>query len=391
MRRAKILFLVACLATAATASAAEITVLTQNQYLGADLAPIVIAAQEGDASAFNGAVVKALQTVAANLPEQRMKSLALQILVTRPALVGLQEAYQFICEGDGCSDPSLAGAFGNNLDRTLAALHGTYQAVAQVRNFALTDIPVYTATGLAKIGVIDRDVILARRDVARTVAKVDFDPYCQFPSAEDGCNYTVVAPLTLLGQNLREERGFVAVDATVDGRKYRFVATHLEQREPLPGNPYARVLQMAQAAQLIQTLQLTTPPERTLLVVGDINSDPRDEVLTVPAPLQPAVGVAAIVPPYLLFTNPYFIGGQFTDAWTRRAWPQPGFSCCQDEDLSNAKSVLYERIDMIFSATAPKRVIGPFLLGTTPWEKTWPPRFGVWPSDHGAVVATLQF
>jgi hypothetical protein len=389
MRRAKGLFLVACLATAATTGAADITVLTQNQYLGADLTPIVLAA---DATAFNSAVVTALQTVAANLPEQRMKSLALQILVTQPALVGLQESYEFTCRGEGCSDPSLAGAFGNNLERTLAALHGTYKAVAQVRNFSITDIPVHTATGWAYVGVTDRDVILARRDVAKTVAKVDYDAYCQFPSAEDGCNYTVVAPLTLLGQNLREERGFVAVYATVDGRKVRFVTTHLEQREPVPGNPYARVLQMAQAAQLIQTLQLTTPTERTLLVVGDINSDPRDTILPVPAELQPALGgVTAIVPPYLLFTNPYFAGGQYSDAWTRRAWPQSGFTCCQDGDLSNAKSVLYERIDMIFSATPPKRVIGPFLLGTTPWEKTWPPRFGVWPSDHAAVVATLQF
>ena len=111
------------------------------------------------------------------------------------------------------------------------------------------------------------------------------DAICTHPSV-DGCNYDVVGEVSLGGATVRIERGFVGVDATVGGEAYRFVNTHLEVREPAAGNPYSRIVQAAQAYQLLLTVQGTTPTDRKLLVVGDINSDPRYEILSVPPPLQ---------------------------------------------------------------------------------------------------------
>jgi hypothetical protein len=66
-------------------------------------------------------------------------------------------------------------------------------------------------------------------------------------------------------------------------------------------------------------------------------------------------------------------------------------SCCQDEDLGNHKSKLYERVDLIWSFAPPGKVLDARLLGEAVADKTWPPGLGVWPSDHASVAATLRF
>jgi hypothetical protein len=386
-------FAAACIAIAGSASSADIDVMTQNQYLGANLTPIIAAgsAVPFDPVAFNAAVVTALGQVAANLPQERFEALGALIAQRGPHLVGLQEVFRYDCQGPGCADPAIAGAFNDHLQGTLDALGGAYVVAATVKNLDLT-LPVFTSTGQALVTVIDRDVILARDDIAAAVQPVPFNAICSHPSL-DGCNYDVVGEVTLGGATVRIERGFVGVDATVDGDAYRFVNTHLEVREPAAGNPYSRIVQAAQAYQLLLTVQGTTPANRKLLVVGDINSDPRDEILPVPPPLQPLLGTDMIVPPYMQFRI-----AQFTDAWTLRPGagagagaPLVGYSCCQDEDLGNHQSAHYERIDIIFARTPPQQVKDARLLGESIADKTWPPGHGVWPADHSSVATRLQY
>jgi hypothetical protein len=189
------------------------------------------------------------------------------------------------------------------------------------------------------------------------------------------------------------ERGFVGIDITIGGADYRVANTHLEVRTPDGSNPYSRIIQSAQAYQLILTTTNTTPPGRKLIVVGDINSDPRDPLLPVPDFLQPILGVPVIVPPYT-----QFMAATFTDAWTMRPGantgkgaPLVGYSCCQDDDLANRHSMLYERIDMIFSLTKPSMVKDARLIGTTAASKTWPKGQGLWAADHAAVAAAMQY
>ena len=135
------------------------------------------------------------------------------------------------------------------------------------------------------------------------------------------------------------------------------------------------------------------PPEpgRKLLLVGDMNSDPRDEVFpSVPPGFPPIVAV----PPYQQLTAL----ASFTDIWTKRPGamtgkgaPLVGFSCCQAEDLLNRKSELYERVDLIFSLAPPRKVQDARLLGESVSDKTPPPGRGLWPSDHASVAARLQY
>jgi hypothetical protein len=401
------------LGSAGLAAAADVEVMTQNQYVGTELIGLVT---EPD---FNVAVVNALQTRAASLPAERVAALAALISKRSPAFAGLQEVYRFTCyeqipipgDGKGCDDQSIAGAFTDQLDDTLAALGGRYVAAAEVVNLDLPSdldlpppldqlpgIPVVMADGtVILVGVVDRDVILARHDVA--YQPIDFTQLqafvpgiCARPSA-DGCRYQVVASadLTLavpfppgsITRTVRFERGFVGIDTLVDGAPYRFVTTHLETRLESFG-PLGRYFQTAQATELHGTLgvlEAVSPQGRTI-VVGDFNSDPRD-----------LEDVPGIVPPYQIFAQ-----GGFTDVWTLRPGtatgqgaPLVGLSCCQDADLGNHRSSLYERVDLILALTPPRKALNVRLLGESIADKTWPPALGVWPSDHASVAARLRY
>jgi len=106
------------LGAASFVAAADIDVMTQNQYLGADLAPVLGAATADpfDPAAFNSAVVTALKKIAATRPAERVQALAAEIAQRNPDVVGLQEAYAFVClpypgvpdvAGKGCDDPEV--------------------------------------------------------------------------------------------------------------------------------------------------------------------------------------------------------------------------------------------------------------------------------------------
>jgi len=192
--------------------------------------------------------------------------------------------------------------------------------------------------------------------------------------SKDGCNYGVVAEAPLQsGDTIFVERGYVGVDAMVNGQAYRFVNTHLEVRYPAP-SPDARFIQAAQAYELLFTMAAFLPPiDEELLLVGDINSSPEDE------PINTIYGLA--VPPYMQFSS------LFADTWNLRPGKPKGYTCCQADDLSNEKSMLYERIDVIFSLNPPARVKAN-VLNNNPEDKT---PSGLWPSDHATVVGRLFF
>jgi hypothetical protein len=399
----------ALLATAPALAQDKIDVMTQNQYLGADLTPIIAALVAGDPIGANAAMIAALEEAAANDYPARSKQLAELIADRLPELVGLQEMFKFSCididgectvnsdcanfclggsfcwtpptEGEGCDDPRIAGAFNDHLDLTLTELAGlgeVYMDVAQVDNLN-TALPVDTDENFVPdilVSVLDRDVILAREDIEGSVEPVDFTEFqalgiCLNPSAQ-GCNYQVIAS----AGGIDVQRGWVAVDyLTNGGTTYRFVDTHLEVQNPDPSNPLSPLVQRAQAQELIATLGATTPIGHKLIVVGDINSSPEDSPDAFP-----------IDPPYA-----QFVTAGYTDAWDLRPGDEPGYSCCQLADLSNQESILNERIDVIFSIEVPSKVKKARVLGAKVSNKTPPPGLGLWPSDHGSVAAELQF
>lgn len=193
----------------ALADDGDITVITYNQYVGADFT--ALAAAE-DADQFSAILVEILARIAASNFGERVQRQADQILRHQPDLVGLQEAWTLDCAprpGPVCDHPAIAGALANHEDETLDALGPDYETVARVRNLAL-DIPIGIGGFFANLEVADYDIILKRVDTVGYAAPVSF-PGCA--ASEDGCNYQVSVPVPFLGSTVDFLRGFVAVEA----------------------------------------------------------------------------------------------------------------------------------------------------------------------------------
>ena len=381
------------LAFAGTAAAAEIEVMVQNQYLGTDLTPVLTAGSPAEA---NVAIVAALENVAASLPGERLQRLAALVQRRSPHALVLNEAFSYHCTDapgtpahQGCDNPRIRGAFVDFLASTEANLAGRYVTRARVRNFAISGLPFFVDGYLAFLDVQDRDAILVRSDIAPASQPVPLAlGGCR--ASLEGCNYLAVPEFPTAFGTVTIERGYAAVDLLVGGAPYRIFGTHLEVRQIVPGpaGEPTRVLQRLQAAELLQTaLNFPAAPGTRTLVLGDINSAATDGVATMPTPIGP------LPPPYALFA-----GSGFTDVWTLRPGarqgkgaPLVGNSCCQDEDLGNHKSALYERIDIIFSLAEPAKVLDARLLGESVADKTSPKGWGVWPSDHASVAARIRY
>jgi len=86
------------------------------------------------------------------------------------------------------------------------------------------------------------------------------------------------------------------------------------------------------------------------------------------------------------FTVKVYYGGKPRVA-ERPPWDN-GFTCCQDPDLENIFSNLYERIDYVFTLNGNFRTISGRVIGDRWYNKTDtdPP---LWPSDHGGLIFTL--
>ncbi len=371
-------------------AADKVEVMTQNQFLGADLDPVVAAP---DVPTFIAEATAALTDVALNNFPERAKALAALIAVRQPDLVGLQEVFNFQVNFTNGPPP-----WRDHLADTMAALAAqgeNYVPVASVQNLNIT---LASSLGIDGDGdgyadyitVIDRDVILARADLDPAPVPVPYSAFCARPSADGGpgCNYSFVAVANTPLGAINIERGWVGVDVTIDGEPVRFVNTHLEVQEPAPGNPFSAVVQAAQSLELIQVLAASTPPGKSLIVVGDINSSEDDPGIPGPLPfLPPPFDVLGIVPPYTQFTAGTW-GPVYTDVWTLRDEPKPGYTCCQAENLRNEDSQLYERVDNIFSLDPPLSA-NTRVLGAKEQDKT--ALQGLWPSDHASVVGRISY
>src|SRR5882672_1163935 len=146
------------------------------------------------------------------------RSLANEIAVRQPALIGLQEAFTWRVQtpADGQATPATQVAY-DYVPELLAALERRglrYRAVAQV---TLLDFEAPTLLG-NDARLTDHGVILARKDVKT--------------ARPAGVVFTNLLPVTVLGQSVPVKRGYVAVDAKVKGKWFRFVSTHLESFHP---------------------------------------------------------------------------------------------------------------------------------------------------------------
>ena len=226
-----------------------------------------------------------------------------------------------------------------------------------------TELPIVTETGLGLARYIDRDVVLVRSNVEVTdVISGNYAAMLEVPIGDP--------PVAVV----QFARGWVSMKLRLDRRWFRLVNTHLEvEGEQL--DPMLPYIQAAQAQELIAILAEETLP---VIVVGDMNSPPFD----LPNP--------PLVPPYW-----QFLAAGYADVWDLNpGQPDPGYTCCQPEDLLNPLSMLYERVDLVFVRndlfTPGFSLVGPVraeAIGEEPADKT---PSGLWPSDHAGVAARIH-
>jgi endonuclease/exonuclease/phosphatase family metal-dependent hydrolase len=143
------------------------------------------------------------------------------------------------------------------------------------------------------------------------------------------------------------------VDVRVRGKLARIVNTHLEEE-------FFGLIQFVQAEELL------TGPFRThlpVIVLGDFNASESST------------------------TYKNILKAGFKDSWPLIHPGDPGFSCCQDEDLLNLTSQLKERIDLVLFRGNQINVHDIKLVGAHSFNRI---PSGHWPSDHAGVVAKLS-
>ncbi|WNG47734.1 hypothetical protein F0U60_29105 [Archangium minus] len=267
----------------------------------------------------------------------RVRKLADEIQYARPHLIGLQQVTQVRRQspGDaifGGTRPALA-VYQDVLPVLLGELEARglhYREVARVRN-ADVEVPLLTSAGptFDDVRLTDFDIILARADVEVSGVRTG--------------NYQARREVSLPGlEPVELRRGWASVAATVEGRKYRFVSTHLQQA---PDDEGLRV-QLAQAEELIGALRGEPLP---VVLVGDFNTPANLGLMGAPTYRE------------LLLAG-------YVDVWTRR----PGTALAAGGDIPLELPSLAERLNLVLvrnPVTPGLRRVGPvqaYGVGGTP-------------------------
>jgi len=338
----------------------SVRVMTRNLYVGADIFAVV---NVPSPELIPIVVAEKYAMIVQNDFAERAKALAMEIGEKNPDLIGCQEVVLLTRMRPAKDSQALETVEQYDfLVLLLDALQtcGLDYEVAAVGLNANVMLPMLQGIDagivhLDYVNYLDRDVILVKKGITvKHAATHGFST-----------NFNVVFSET---QSVVFQRGFVAVDATVRGKTYRFVNAHVEI-EGLKA-PDGTVAQQAQVAELLQKLAHEALP---VLLVGDFNLPPSD-------------------PDYKAI-----VSAGFADLWRLRTngWHKKGSTCCQDEDLLNEESALTERIDYIFTRQHRHGGAPNFhypvivqLTGNDPDEaKT---ESGLWPSDHAGVFAAIR-
>ncbi len=341
MRTRRIAFasvLAACAAAIPAAPAmagGDVTVMTRNIYLGAD---IITLATAPDRPAFEVAASQIWKNVQTTNFPQRAPALAKEIKAAKPDLVGLQEAALWRTGSKGSTATKVRYDFTKELLAALKKQKMEYTVVVKQQEF---DYQAPTTSEEVRLTMFD--VILKRKSGSKVkTGKASSGNY----SAAN----TLVVP-TAVG-NAPSKRGWTAVDATVGGSKFRFVNTHLEA--------YGAGFRTGQVNELLAAGGPLADASQTTILLGDLNSGPTS---TPPDGFGLLSGAG--------FTDVF---GDSTDV---RTFGRDELLDKQD-DNSFIDHVMYR--PMANFTVKSKKVIG-----NNPFQKKIPK----WSSDHNGVVARL--
>jgi endonuclease/exonuclease/phosphatase family metal-dependent hydrolase len=334
-----IALLMGMVGTVAAKDKRDLTVMTQNLYLGADLSPVLAATNFTD-------FLIAVATIYGNVQytdfPARATAIAAEIDAAGADIVGLQEVSNWTSSGPG-APPSVD--FLAILQQALADRGLSYSVAAVSHDLSVGPIPLLLCSGSfgsCLLSYEDRDVILVNDDTAGL----------EVSNARTG-TYDAQFEVTTVAGPISFDRGWATVEGRLEGNTFKFATTHLETEE-------VAAIQEAQAQEFL------AGPARgggAVIAVGDFNSA--------------ADGSSTAT--YDMLTKSWF-----ADAWALNPG-DPGFSCCQNATLTNSASLLYERVDLVLTHGA-ARGVEAYLVGDSPFQATPP----LWPSDHAGLVATVR-
>ena len=165
--------------------------------------------------------------------------------------------------------------------------------------------------------------------------------------------YSTTTPL--FGGFVIAKRGWVLADATVGGRTFRVVTTHLES--------FNNTSQVAQGKELVAPGGPAATSLPTILL-GDLNS--RADGTSTP-------------------THANLLAEGFQDAWPQVHPGEIGLTCCHGDDLREVGGPFYSRIDYVLTRNG-FRAVAAGIVGEAPGDRL----NGLWPSDHAGVWARLR-
>ncbi|TFG44181.1 MAG: hypothetical protein E4H41_08065 [Gemmatimonadales bacterium] len=320
----------------------EVSVMTQNLYVGADVDAVIAALASLDPDDDIPALIEAVATIERTDFPARARAIAKEIRRTRPDVVGLQEVstIQVIIPPLGVN---VNLDFQEILLDALAAAGLNYEVAIRLENF--------TASPAPGISLTDADVLLVDPSRVQVLG---------------ASGHTFQANLGVVAPGVDLQRGWVEMTAVIDGKTYTFASTHTEGTGP---DELLLQLHAAQIGEMVASLGDASPA----IVMGDFNAQPDS-------------------PAYQLME-----AGGFTDVWLALRPRVRGYTCCQLADLSNPRPAFGERIDYVWTRGLGELRGRHSLLGQIG-------RYGdvpsdrirnsagalIWPSDHAGVIANIM-
>jgi endonuclease/exonuclease/phosphatase family metal-dependent hydrolase len=367
----------------------QLTVMTRNLYLGADLTPALEANTVDSAIDAGGQIVN--QVHATKFPSVRAASIAAEIKKRKPDIVGLQEAAWWrtgpvdLAAALGTpvasqTDPA-GGDFLTDLLNALNAKSkkasaakkgkkkgGVQYVLANVKPEFDFELPVNddgNGSGLAGADhnerLTMRDAILVRKGVG-----------IKFKNPTSGTFNTLLRESLAGGaRNIDVTRGWNAIDVKARGRSFHLVDTHLEAFDSSGSNTTNQGTTLGKGdVRAAQATQLVGPggpanSKRPVILLGDMNSD--DDTV------QPNGDRNA----YAALTA----GGL-----SERSTANPLGCCLNDPFLVGGPNSINDfdhQVDHVLTNTGKVRFVKGFVDGRAPVN-------GLYPSDHAALTSVLK-
>jgi hypothetical protein len=348
----------------------ELAVLNWNVYYGADLG-VLVDEEIHPLLPVRTAMVfgQVLSTDAAG----RADAIARRIVEARPHIVSLQEVahYRIQMPGDFLGpnfdvqnpSPNATHTVFDFLELLMLSLasHGAEYVIASRATTLDAELPMVRSDHgcCDDLRFTESVAILARADMAWSNAQQHL--------------FAVNMPVGVGGMTLHMVKGWASVDATLKGRTYRVVTTHLEPADIEENhgiNEAVHWIQQMQAGELLGWLAGATLP---VILTGDLNSEPFGTSTATWGIMRDA---------------------GFVDTWLKANPDDPGFTAGQDADLRNAESKLRHRIDYVLYRDEFTARGGPLRGDVTTWRVGHEPGHrtasGLWPSDHAGVAAVFN-